>query len=71
MGCELAGRLSCVSLSLQVTDLPDQVRLSGLQVGSYVFQLTVTDSNQRSDVAKVTVTVLGLETSSCECSWEM
>lgn len=64
-------KLTCVSLPLQVTDLPDQVRLSDLQVGSYVFQLTVTDSNQRSDVARVTVLVLGPETSSCECSWDM
>ncbi|KAG7233565.1 hypothetical protein INR49_006840 [Caranx melampygus] len=55
------------SVKMEMTDLPDQVRLSDLQVGSYVFQLTVTDSNQRSDVAKVTVLVLSPELSSLYC----
>lgn len=56
---------------LQKTDLQDQVRLSNLQPGKYVFQLTVTDSNSQSHATKVTVLVLSPEESSCECSWEM
>lgn len=56
--------------NLQPTELPDQVRVSGLQVGSYTFQLTVTDSNQQSDAANVSVLVLSAQLSSSECSWE-
>ena len=56
---------------LQTTALADQVRLSNLQPGSYVFQLTVTDSNNQSDDAEVTVLVLSPELTSSECSWEM
>uniref|UniRef100_A0A3B4XGD4 Serine peptidase inhibitor, Kunitz type 1 b n=1 Tax=Seriola lalandi dorsalis TaxID=1841481 RepID=A0A3B4XGD4_SERLL len=44
-----------------------EVRLSNLQPGSYVFQLTVTDSNDLSGVAKVTVLVLSPEMSSLYC----
>lgn len=58
-------------LNPQRTDLPDQVHVSGLQPGSYIFQLTVTDSNHQSDAANVSVLVLSPELSSCECSWEM
>lgn len=65
------GNKVCTPFDLQRTDLPDQVRVSGLQAGSYVFQLTVTDSNQQSDTANVSVLVLSLQLSSSECSWEM
>lgn len=57
--------------NLQRTDLPDQVRVSGLQAGSYTFQLSVTDSNQQSDTNNVNVLVLSPQLSSSECSWEM
>lgn len=60
-----------LNVTAQKTELPDQVRLSNLQNGSYVFQLTVTDSNDQSHAAKVTVLVLSPELTSCECSWEM
>uniref|UniRef100_A0A3Q3XCL6 BPTI/Kunitz inhibitor domain-containing protein n=1 Tax=Mola mola TaxID=94237 RepID=A0A3Q3XCL6_MOLML len=49
------------SVKMEKTELPDQVRLSNLQNGSYVFQLTVTDSNDQSHAAKVTVLVLSPE----------
>ncbi|TNM94487.1 hypothetical protein fugu_017246 [Takifugu bimaculatus] len=49
------------------TDLPDQVHVSGLQPGSYIFQLTVTDSNHQSDAANVSVLVLSPELSSSFC----
>lgn len=55
------------SVSMQRTDLPDQVMLVDLQPGSYVFQLTVTDSNHQSDTAKVTVLVLSPEQTSSFC----
>lgn len=54
-------------VKLENTDLPDQVRLSNLQPGSYVFQLTVTDSNDESHAAKVTVLVLSPELSGLYC----
>ncbi|XP_070781690.1 kunitz-type protease inhibitor 1-like isoform X2 [Enoplosus armatus] len=54
-------------VKMEKTDLPDQVRLSNLQPGSYVFQLTVTDSNNQSHTAKVTVLVLSPELSSLYC----
>ncbi|XP_039980487.1 kunitz-type protease inhibitor 1-like [Xiphias gladius] len=54
-------------VKMEKTDLPDQVRLSNLQAGSYVFQLTVTDSNDQSDDAEVTVLVLSPELSSSYC----
>ncbi|XP_007938627.1 kunitz-type protease inhibitor 1 [Orycteropus afer afer] len=37
---------------------PDQVELWGLKEGTYLFQLTVADSDQPDDTANVTVTVL-------------
>uniref|UniRef100_UPI0037E7066D kunitz-type protease inhibitor 1-like isoform X2 n=1 Tax=Semicossyphus pulcher TaxID=241346 RepID=UPI0037E7066D len=54
-------------VKMENTDLPDQVRLSDLQPGSYVFQLTVTDSNNQSHAAKVTVLVLSPELTSLYC----
>ncbi|XP_031171433.1 kunitz-type protease inhibitor 1-like isoform X2 [Sander lucioperca] len=53
------------------TELPDQVMLSNLQPGSYVLQLTVTDSKDQSDDAQVTVLVLSPELSSLYCMSEM
>uniref|UniRef100_A0A8D3DNU5 Kunitz-type protease inhibitor 1-like n=1 Tax=Scophthalmus maximus TaxID=52904 RepID=A0A8D3DNU5_SCOMX len=50
-------------VKMEDTDLPDQMRLSNLQPGEYVFQLTVTDSNGQSDDAEVTVHVLSPERS--------
>uniref|UniRef100_A0A8D3E3J6 Kunitz-type protease inhibitor 1-like n=1 Tax=Scophthalmus maximus TaxID=52904 RepID=A0A8D3E3J6_SCOMX len=52
-----------VKMEVTDTDLPDQMRLSNLQPGEYVFQLTVTDSNGQSDDAEVTVHVLSPERS--------
>ncbi|XP_039637688.1 kunitz-type protease inhibitor 1-like isoform X2 [Perca fluviatilis] len=49
------------------TEFPDQVMLSNLQPGSYVLQLTVTDSKDQSDSALVTVVVLSPEQSSSYC----
>ncbi|XP_029902575.1 kunitz-type protease inhibitor 1b isoform X1 [Myripristis murdjan] len=49
------------------TELADQLRLSNLQSGIYVFQLTVIDSNSQSDAAKVKVVVLGPEQSDRHC----
>ncbi|KAM7396048.1 hypothetical protein PAMA_007363 [Pampus argenteus] len=55
------------SITIEKTDLSDQVRLSNLQPGLYVLQLTVTDSNNQSHDAKVTVLVLSPELSSKYC----
>ncbi|XP_042371874.1 kunitz-type protease inhibitor 1-like, partial [Plectropomus leopardus] len=55
------------TMVMEKTDLPDQVRLSNLQPGTYVFQLTVTDSNDRSHAAKVSVFVLSPEQSTLYC----
>ncbi|KAM9840601.1 kunitz-type protease inhibitor 1-like [Aulostomus maculatus] len=55
------------SVKMEETDLPDQLQLSNLQPGSYVFQLTVTDSNDQSQAAKVTVLVVNPEQSSLYC----
>uniref|UniRef100_A0A3Q3XJF3 BPTI/Kunitz inhibitor domain-containing protein n=1 Tax=Mola mola TaxID=94237 RepID=A0A3Q3XJF3_MOLML len=55
------------SVKMEKTELPDQVRLSNLQNGSYVFQLTVTDSNDQSHAAKVTVLVLSPELTGLYC----
>lgn len=55
----------------QETKYRDQVALSNLQPGHYVFQLTVTDSNDQSHAANVKVLVLSPELTPCECSWEM
>uniref|UniRef100_A0A3Q2W7G5 Serine peptidase inhibitor, Kunitz type 1 b n=1 Tax=Haplochromis burtoni TaxID=8153 RepID=A0A3Q2W7G5_HAPBU len=49
------------------TNYPDQVQLSNLQTGSYVFKLTVNDSNGKSDDAKVTVLVLNPQQTSSYC----
>ncbi|XP_041661032.1 kunitz-type protease inhibitor 1-like isoform X2 [Cheilinus undulatus] len=54
-------------VSMEKTDLPDQVRLSNLQQGSYVFQLTVIDSNDKSHSTKVKVLVLSPELTSLYC----
>ncbi|XP_041815235.1 kunitz-type protease inhibitor 1-like [Chelmon rostratus] len=54
-------------VKMEKTDIPDQVRLSNLQPGSYVFQLTVTDSKDQSHSAKVTVVVLSPELSTLYC----
>lgn len=51
---------------LQKTDLNDQVMVSNLQPGVYVFQLKVTDSSDQSDTAQVTVLVLSPEQSESE-----
>ncbi|XP_078029723.1 kunitz-type protease inhibitor 1-like [Epinephelus lanceolatus] len=56
-----------IGTELQKTDLPDQVQVSFRQPGSYVFQLTVTDSNDQSHAANVTVLVLSQELSSLYC----
>ncbi|XP_040025766.2 kunitz-type protease inhibitor 1 [Gasterosteus aculeatus] len=57
-----------VNVTMERTDLPDQVRLSNLQSGSFVFQLTVIDSNdQRSRAANVSVVVLDPERSRTFC----
>lgn len=47
----------------------DQVALSNLKQGDYVFQLTVTDSSDQSQSANVKVLVLSPELTACECSW--
>ncbi|XP_061563004.1 kunitz-type protease inhibitor 1-like [Cololabis saira] len=54
-------------VTMEKTDLPDQVRLSNLQTGSYIFQLTVTDSVGQSGTAKVSVLVLRPEQSTSYC----
>ncbi|KAM9354518.1 kunitz-type protease inhibitor 1-like isoform 2-T2 [Pholidichthys leucotaenia] len=53
------------------TDFEDQLRLSNLRHGSYVFQLTVTDSSGQSGVANVTVLVLGPEDTGKYCLAKM
>ncbi|XP_060908814.1 kunitz-type protease inhibitor 1-like isoform X3 [Labrus mixtus] len=54
-------------VKMEKTDLPDQVRLSNLQPGSYTFQLTVIDSNSQSHDTKVKVLVLSPELTSLYC----
>ncbi|KAM9798314.1 kunitz-type protease inhibitor 1-like [Neosynchiropus ocellatus] len=49
------------SVDLQKTNLQDQIQVSELQPGAYQFQLTVTDSNQRTGSALVSVLVLSPE----------
>lgn len=39
----------------------DQVEISNLQVGTYVFQLTVTDTAQQRDFTNITIVVLNAE----------
>uniref|UniRef100_UPI003AAB3147 kunitz-type protease inhibitor 1-like n=1 Tax=Centroberyx gerrardi TaxID=166262 RepID=UPI003AAB3147 len=55
------------AVEMEKTDLPDQLRLSNLQPGVYVFQLKVTDSNDQSAAAKVTVRVLDPQQSGLHC----
>ncbi|XP_039874358.1 kunitz-type protease inhibitor 1-like [Simochromis diagramma] len=55
------------SVKIEETNYPDQVQLSNLQTGSYVFKLTVNDSNGKSDDAKVTVLVLNPQQTSSYC----
>ncbi|XP_072218178.1 kunitz-type protease inhibitor 1-like isoform X2 [Leuresthes tenuis] len=55
------------SIKMENTELPDQLRLSNLQPGLFVFKLTVTDSNGQSDDAKVSVLVLSPELTSSYC----
>lgn len=52
---------------LEKTELPDQVMLSDLQPGFYVFQLKVTDSKGFSDKTQVTVLVLTPEQTNNHC----
>nr|XP_057942424.1 kunitz-type protease inhibitor 1-like [Doryrhamphus excisus] len=54
-------------VTMEETDLPDQVRLSNLQPGNYRFRLTVTDSNDQSHSAEVGVLVLSPEQSTLYC----
>ncbi|XP_034017948.1 kunitz-type protease inhibitor 1-like [Thalassophryne amazonica] len=54
-------------VKMETTDLPDQVRVSNLQPGLNVFQLTVTDSKGQSGSARVNVHVLGPEQSALFC----
>ncbi|NWH33345.1 SPIT1 inhibitor, partial [Chloropsis hardwickii] len=44
-----------------------QVEISNLQVGTYVFQLTVTDTAQQQDFTNVTITVLSSEQTEEHC----
>lgn len=39
----------------------DQAEISNLQVGTYVFQLTVTDTAQQQDFTNITIIVLNSE----------
>ncbi|KAL6095435.1 spint1 [Pungitius sinensis] len=56
------------NVTMQETDKPDQVRLSNLQSGSFVFQLIVIDSkHQRSRASNVSVVVLDPQGSSTFC----
>ncbi|XP_034554752.1 kunitz-type protease inhibitor 1-like isoform X2 [Notolabrus celidotus] len=57
-------------ITIEKTDLPDQVRLSDLKPGTYVFQLTVIDSNDQSHATKVNVLVLGPEQTNMYCRAE-
>lgn len=54
-------------VKMEKTEFPDQVKLSNLLSGSYVFQLTVTDSNDQSQSTKVKVLVLNSEQTSLYC----
>ncbi|KAJ0026570.1 hypothetical protein NQD34_017570 [Periophthalmus magnuspinnatus] len=55
------------TVTMEKTEYPDQVRVSGLQSGSYWFQLTVTDSHGNSATDEVLVQVLTPEQSSLFC----
>lgn len=54
-------------VGMESTALPDQVRLSLPHPGRFVFKLTVTDSNNQSDVVNASVLVLSPELSSAYC----
>lgn len=56
---------------LQGTEYQDEMVVSNLQPGLYVFQLTVTDSNNLLGTDTVNILVLNPEQTNCECSWEM
>ncbi|XP_074961679.1 kunitz-type protease inhibitor 1 [Phalacrocorax aristotelis] len=45
----------------------DQVEISNLQMGTYVFQLTVTDTAQQQDFANITIMVLNSEQTEEHC----
>uniref|UniRef100_A0A8C5X8Q1 Kunitz-type protease inhibitor 1 n=1 Tax=Malurus cyaneus samueli TaxID=2593467 RepID=A0A8C5X8Q1_9PASS len=45
----------------------DQVEISNLQVGTYVFQLTVTDTAQQQDFTNITIIVLSSEQTEEHC----
>ncbi|NWY27167.1 SPIT1 inhibitor, partial [Pheucticus melanocephalus] len=45
----------------------DQVEISNLQVGTYVFQLTVTDTAQQQDFTNITIVVLSSEQTEEHC----
>ncbi|NXK27941.1 SPIT1 inhibitor, partial [Arenaria interpres] len=45
----------------------DQVEISNLRVGTYVFQLTVTDTAQQQDFTNITIVVLNSEQTEEHC----
>lgn len=55
------------TVTIETGDYPDQVRVSGLELGSYWFQLTVTDSKGNSASDQVRVLVLTPDQSSLFC----
>lgn len=55
------------TVSIQKTDFPDQVQISNLHPGTYIFQLQVTDSRGNSNTAKTTILVLKPEQSTLYC----
>ncbi|KAM4633502.1 kunitz-type protease inhibitor 1-like [Polymixia lowei] len=55
------------SAVMEKTKLADQLLVSKLWPGVYIFQLRVTDSNDQSDTANVTVLVLSPEQSDLHC----
>nr|XP_020480304.1 kunitz-type protease inhibitor 1-like isoform X2 [Monopterus albus] len=54
-------------VEMEPTELRDQVKLSNLLPGSYVFKLKVSNSKKQSDETSVTVLVLSPELSSLYC----
>ncbi|XP_017282978.1 kunitz-type protease inhibitor 1 isoform X1 [Kryptolebias marmoratus] len=54
-------------VKMETTDHPDQVKLSNLQAGLYIFQLTVTDSKGESANDRVSVLVLSPALSASYC----
>ncbi|OXB82266.1 UNVERIFIED_CONTAM: hypothetical protein H355_007963 [Colinus virginianus] len=54
--------------SVEITELEkDQAEISNLQVGTYVFQLTVTDTAQQQDFTNITIIVLNSEQTAEHC----